>query len=102
MRPLTVSRLSEDLRTLARGSGGRAIVETNAPELAVDEMFDEQGSYYQIAYEHTYPLDGRYRRLQIEVNRPNSPILPESLMFRAPDPTKRAAREKLPRAVRQA
>ena len=90
-----VSRNSEDLRTLARGSGGRAIVDTNAPELVVDEMFDEQGSYYQIAYEHTYPLDGRYRRLQIEVNRPNSTILPQSLMFRAPDPTKQAARAKL-------
>ena len=90
-----VSRKSEDLRTLARGSGGRAIVETNAPQLAVDEMFDEQGSYYQIAYEHTYPLDGRYRQLQIEVKRPNSTVLPESLMFRAPDPTKRAARVKL-------
>ena len=90
-----VSRKSEDLRTLARGSGGRAIVDTNAPQLAVDEMFDEQGSYYQIAYEHTYPLDGRYRRLQIEVKRPNSTVLPESLMFRAPDPTKRAARARL-------
>lgn len=90
-----VSTKSEDLRTLARGSGGRAIVETNAPQLAVSEMFDEQGVYYQIAYEHTYPLDGRYRQLQIEVKRPNSTVLPESLMFRAPDPTKRAARAKL-------
>lgn len=94
-----LSTRSVQIHTLSRESGGRAVVETNAPERVVEDMFREQGSYYQLAYEQSYDLDGRYRRLQIEVKRPNATIVPRELMFVTPDPTKKTQRATVPTGV---
>jgi hypothetical protein len=95
----TLSTRNVQIHTLSRESGGRAVVETNAPERVVEDMFREQGSYYQLAYEQSYDLDGRYRRLQIEVKRPNATIVPRELMFVTPDPTKKTQRATVPTGV---
>jgi VWFA-related protein len=65
----------ELLRTMAGLTEGRATVHTNAPADAVPAVFDELGSYYAVAYEHQYPDDGRLRRLEVEVTRPDAVVV---------------------------
>ena len=66
----------EVLRSLANESGGRAIVETNAPESKVSVLFDETSTYYLLGYRSSYPMDGKMRRLHIEVSRRDSLCCP--------------------------
>jgi VWFA-related protein len=72
-RGLTVEdrRLETDfLRTMADRTGGFAIVETNAPEARVEEIYTATSAYYLLAYEIQRPDDGKYRRVEVKVNRP--------------------------------
>jgi hypothetical protein len=63
-------RLETDfLRTMAENTGGFAIVDTNAPEALVPEIFTATAAYYLIGYEVQKPDDGKYRRLEVQVNR---------------------------------
>lgn len=62
--------------TLSRVTGGRAIVATNAPELEVPALLEELSSYYALAYQPTFPLDGALRYVDIAVNRPDVLVLP--------------------------
>jgi VWFA-related protein len=75
----------ESLRTLASVTRGRATVHTNAPADAVPAVFEELSSYYAVAYEHTYPDDGRLRRLSVEVTRPDAVVVSSRTLVRAPD-----------------
>jgi VWFA-related protein len=73
-RGLTVEdrRLETDfLRTVADRTGGFAIVETNAPEARVEEIYTATSAYYLLAYEIQKPDDGKYRRVEVKVNRPD-------------------------------
>jgi VWFA-related protein len=72
----------EDMITIARYAGGRAIVENNAPETAVPDVFAELGAVYTLAYAPTFPLDGKFRFADIEVRRPDVLVLPASGAFR--------------------
>lgn len=69
---------SEDTITLARVAGGRAIVQHNAPELEVPAVLEEMSTYYALAYQPTFPLDGKLRFVDVKVNRPNVLVLPSS------------------------
>ena len=65
-------RLSQDsLRVLAEGTGGFASVNTNDLKGAFDRIVTENSSYYVLGY---YPSnerrDGRFRKLDVKVNRP--------------------------------
>jgi VWFA-related protein len=58
-------------------SGGWAVMNTNAPAVHVPRVFEENSAYYVIGYRATHPTDdGRYRRLQIRVNRPGVDVFP--------------------------
>ena len=73
-RGLTVNdfRLEREfLQTMAENTGGFAVVNTNAPEARVGEVLAANASYYLLAYEIQKPDDGRYRRLEVRVNRPD-------------------------------
>jgi VWFA-related protein len=59
------------LRTVTERTGGFAIVETNAPEARVEEIYTATGAYYLLAYEIQKPDDGKYRRVEVKVNRPD-------------------------------
>jgi hypothetical protein len=63
---------------------GRATVHTNAPADAVPAVFEELSSYYAVAYEHTYPDDGRLRRLEVEVMRSDAVVVSSRTLVRAP------------------
>lgn len=65
----------DTLRSISDFTGGRATVATNAPAEGVPAMFNELSSYYALAYEATDPPDGRIRRLDVQVTRPNAEVL---------------------------
>lgn len=72
------------LDTLARSTGGRQIYNTNAPELEVPSMFAELSSYYAIAFRSSFPMDGKLRRLQVDVTRPDMLIILPDTTFATP------------------
>ncbi len=66
---------NEYLINVAVGTGGRAIVNTNDFKPGLDAIFQENASYYLIGYQSTDPTqDGKLRRLEVQVNRPNAKI----------------------------
>jgi VWFA-related protein len=66
------SRESQDnLRSVAEGTGGFAVLNTNAPERGVDRMIEENGTYYLLGYySPAPPNDGRRHRIRVTVRRP--------------------------------
>jgi len=65
-------RSQDSLRTLSDETGGFAVVNTNDFANAFDRIIRDQSSYYVMAY---YPTndkrDGRYRKIEVKVNRPD-------------------------------
>jgi VWFA-related protein len=64
-------RSQDSLRVLSDETGGFAVVNTNDFANAFDRIMRDQSSYYVLAY---YPAndkrDGRYRKIEVKVNRP--------------------------------
>ena len=61
----------ELLQTIAGETGGRAVINTNAVEPGLDAIFDENSAYYLLGYQSTDTRqDGRFRRIDVRVNRP--------------------------------
>jgi VWFA-related protein len=56
--------------TLSDRTGGRTVVNTNAPELRVPEIIAETGSYYLLGFEPTMK-DGQRHDISVKVDRPN-------------------------------
>jgi len=61
----------DDLAALADTTGGRAVMNTNAPELLVPAVFAESHMYYLLAFT---PADqnakGKFHKIEVKVNRP--------------------------------
>ncbi|HUF46867.1 MAG TPA: VWA domain-containing protein, partial [Vicinamibacterales bacterium] len=58
------------LRIVSSETGGRAIVNLNEPARLVPRVFQENASYYLLGFQSTDPTyDGKYRRIQVRVNR---------------------------------
>lgn len=67
--------LRDFLRTMADNTGGRAVVETDAIEPAIDRIFDEDASYYLLGYEPSNPNpDGKFRKIEVSVARPDAVV----------------------------
>jgi VWFA-related protein len=63
---------AEMLRTVAENTGGRAFLNTNEFDSAVEQIFLENGSYYLLGYRSTnLKRNGGFRRLEVKVNRPD-------------------------------
>ena len=61
----------EFLQTISENTGGRAVVDTNAPAPQVAPILDESGSYYLLGFQsNNQKADGRFRRLEVRVGRP--------------------------------
>jgi VWFA-related protein len=59
----------------AANTGGRAIVNTNEFGPGIAEIFDENKSYYLLAFETASPVaDGKLHKLQVKVDRPDVDI----------------------------
>jgi VWFA-related protein len=62
----------QNLRTMAEGTGGFAVVNANAPEAAIDRMLAENGTYYLIGYNSPAPPhDGRHHRITVRTRAPD-------------------------------
>jgi VWFA-related protein len=66
-----VRRAQDSLRVLSEETGGFAVVNTNDVPGAFERLVEENSSYYVLGY---YPAndrrDGRFRRIEVKVNRP--------------------------------
>jgi hypothetical protein len=63
----------EFLQTTAENTGGRAIVATDAIEQRLDEMFEEDGSYYLVGYQSSNSrADGKFRKVGVSVSQPGA------------------------------
>jgi VWFA-related protein len=65
----------DDLAALADTTGGRAVMNTNAPEALVPALFAESHSYYLLAFS---PADlnakGKFHKIEVKVNRPGANV----------------------------
>ena len=61
----------EFLKTVSENTGGFAITDTNEPAPQIQQLLRENASYYLLGYapSNTRAL-GRYRRIEVKVNRP--------------------------------
>lgn len=75
---------NEYLRNVANGTGGRPLVNTNEFEPGLDAIFRESASYYLLGFQSTDSRqDGRYRRLEVKVNRQGATLKTRSGYRRA-------------------
>lgn len=75
--------------SISDNTGGKATINTNRPTDGVPQIFVENGSYYLLGYETTNPkADGKTRRLEIKVNRPNVQVRYRSTYQGEPPPPK--------------
>ena len=60
----------EDLRMMADQTDGRAVLNTGNVSGEMQKIFADVGSYYLLSYYSTNPkLDGRFRRIRVQVKR---------------------------------
>jgi hypothetical protein len=73
----SILNLSTDfLRAVSSNTGGFAITDTNDPGPGITQVFRENGSYYLLGYQNPDPKSqGRYRRIEVKVNRPRVTIV---------------------------
>lgn len=71
--PLCAPGLEQDyLRVVAENTGGRAVLDTNDFGPGVTAIFEENSSYYLLGYQpRDQRFDGKVRRLEVKVNRPD-------------------------------
>ena len=56
----------QNLRTIAERTGGFAVIDTNAPEAAIDRVLAENGTYYLIGYySPAQPNDGKHHGITV-------------------------------------
>ena len=83
---------SEFLRGVAENTGGRAFTDRNEFDTALTTIFEENGSYYLLGYQPPNPaLDGRFRRLEVKVNRPGVTVRTRSGYYNAKEEVEKAA-----------
>jgi len=62
----------ENLKTIAEGTGGFAVTNTNAPEAGVDRMLAENGAYYLVRYSSPAPAnDGKQHHIKVRTRVPD-------------------------------
>ena len=65
------NRYRDYLQALGDQTGGHAHINTNEFVSRIDQVFRETGSFYLLGYRpQNQRADGRFRRLQVKVNRP--------------------------------
>ncbi len=70
-----LTRRYDNLRTMAAQTDGEVVLNTNDVSTAMQKVFADVGSYYLLSYYSTNPkLDGRFRRIRVEVKRPDTEV----------------------------
>lgn len=66
----SANRFRDFLKAIADQTGGHAFINTNEFTSRIEQMFRETGSFYLLGYRpQDQRADGRFRRLQVRVNR---------------------------------
>ena len=69
---------------VAENTGGRAFPDRNEFGTALASIFQESSSYYLVGYQPPNPaLDGKYRRVEVKVNRPGVTVRTRSGYYNA-------------------
>jgi len=86
------STLNHDfLKAVSANTGGFAITDTNDVEPALTRVFRENGSYYLLGYQVPDPkAGGRFRRIEVQVNRPGVTVRTRTGYFEPRPPNKSA------------
>jgi hypothetical protein len=67
-----IQERQSDLRVPADLTGGRTIMNTEAPEAALPALFAESGSYYLLAFTPAeLKANGKFHRIEVKVQRPD-------------------------------
>lgn len=65
----------DNLRMMADQTDGEAVLDTNDTSSAMQKVFADVGSYYLLSYYSTnQKLDGRFRRIRVEVKRDDAKV----------------------------
>ncbi len=65
----------QNVRAIAEATGGFALVNSNSFEATFDRIVRENSSYYVLGYSSTNDRrDGRFRRVELRVNRPGAVV----------------------------
>jgi VWFA-related protein len=76
----------QSLQTVADWTGGRAIMNTNAPQDSVGPILDESSAYYLLAFQPDVKPDGRFHSIAVKVNRPGVSVRTRSGYYAEPAP----------------
>lgn len=69
--PRNLRGMQDFMRVLADQTGGRAVINTEAREIAIEQILAEDRDYYLVGYEpENRVADGGFRRVEVRVNRP--------------------------------
>jgi hypothetical protein len=68
--PDTIQERQANLHQPADMTGGRTVLNTNAPETAVPAILDESQSYYLLGFSASDPAGTKLHRIEVKVNRP--------------------------------
>jgi VWFA-related protein len=73
---VAAARLRHDfLEMTAEQTGARAVINTDYVETGIDQIFAEDTSYYLVGYQTSNGKpDGKFRKLQVKVNRPGATV----------------------------
>ena len=82
----------ETLQAASNATGGFAVVNTNSFDAQIRQIFRETGSYYLLGFQSAH-RDGKFRRLQVKVNRPDVTVRTRS-GYEARKPEKESRPEK--------
>ena len=67
----TIVTRQADLHAPADISGGRTVLNTNAPEAAVPAILDESQHYYLLGFASSDAQGPAFHKIEVKVNRPN-------------------------------
>lgn len=75
----------QSLQTVADWTGGRVVLNTNAPEASVRPILDESSAYYLLAFQTAdVKRDGRFHPITVKVNRPDVQVRTRKGYFAEP------------------
>ena len=80
------SDLQASLRELAEGTGGFLIANTNDYRKSFQKLYDDVQSHYEVAYGSSFDkYDGRLRKVEVKLARPELSIESRTGYFAVPD-----------------